>query len=92
MWSKRYAPRMMDRIETGEESAVVQCMQKNEVVSASPSHLRQKQQGRFSGTRLHRKYQSPGTHLRETVRRTAPRRQIADCGCVEDQRMSGSSR
>jgi len=42
--------------------------------------------------RLHSKYQSPGTHLRETVRRRAPRGQIVDCGCVEDQRMSGWSR
>jgi len=42
--------------------------------------------------RLHNKYQSPGTHLRETVKRRAPSGQIVDCGCVEDQRMSGWSR
>jgi len=41
--------------------------------------------------RLHSKYQSPGTHLRETVRRRAPRGQIVDCGCVEDEQMSGWS-
>jgi len=48
-----------------------------------------KKQGRFSGTRLLSKYQSPGTHPRETVRRRAPRGQIVDCCCVEDQWMSG---
>jgi len=42
--------------------------------------------------RLHSTYQSPGTHLRETVHRRAPRAQIVDCGCVEHQRMSGLSR
>ena len=42
--------------------------------------------------RLHSKYQSPGTHLRETVQRRAPLGQIVVCGCVEDQRMSGWSR
>jgi len=42
--------------------------------------------------RLHSKYQSPGTHLRETVQRRAPLGLIVDCGCVEDQRMSGWSR
>ena len=42
--------------------------------------------------RLRSKYQSPGNHIGETVRRRAPRGQIIDCGCVEDQRMSGWSR
>jgi len=42
--------------------------------------------------RLHSKYQSPGTYLRETVQRRAPLGQIVYCGCVEDQRMSGWSR
>ena len=40
--SERYAPRMMDRVETEKELAVVHCMQKNEVVSASPSQRPQK--------------------------------------------------
>jgi len=42
--------------------------------------------------RLHSKYQSPGTHVRETVQRRAPCGQSIDCGCMEDQRMSGWSR
>jgi len=42
--------------------------------------------------RLHSKYQSPGTHLGETVRLRAPGGPIVDCGYVEDQRMSGWSR